>query len=262
MGLDDIRVKVDRAREHLGTLTADVDRFVSEKPYPLHVVTQYHGTARVRDVEWTRSPPLRWSAIVGDCIHNLRSALDHLVWELSGGSGNAPDGTEFPVFLDFPAYFQRDRRWQAARGSGLWKIRGIVADGAHAEFERLQPFKGPDPVRHPLWTIHELDRLDKHRSLNVLMGMAHDYFGLVRRNIGDDSELPPGWRRAFGTQSHLYRAQVGTGVKTQVKVRGDLAIYISLPPESVGSDDNLDVVLARLINFVETDVLSAFAPYL
>src|SRR6202043_2947882 len=103
----------------------------------LHAVTEHWDTARIRKIEWARFPPARWGALVGDCVHNLRSTLDHIVWDLSGGTGNAPDDSEFPVFIDFLKFFQRDKKGEPARGSGLWKIRGVIEDDAAAIIRNL-----------------------------------------------------------------------------------------------------------------------------
>jgi hypothetical protein len=47
-----------------------------------------------------------------------------------------------------------------------------------------------------------------------------------------------------------------------VKYRFDLAIRVMLPPDTVGSHEYLDVLLGKLIAFVEEEVLPAFKPYL
>ena len=40
----------------------------------------------------------RWALVLGDCAHNLRSALDYLAHELVRANGGNPDeDTEFPV---------------------------------------------------------------------------------------------------------------------------------------------------------------------
>jgi hypothetical protein len=45
-------------------------------------------------------PPLdEWSLLFGDCVHNIRAALDHLAWELD----SAPEkSTTFPTFTANP----------------------------------------------------------------------------------------------------------------------------------------------------------------
>jgi hypothetical protein len=48
------------------------------------------------------SPPVRWSVVVGEIIHDLRSALDHLVCQLAIANQNsATMGHQFPIFCVF-----------------------------------------------------------------------------------------------------------------------------------------------------------------
>jgi hypothetical protein len=114
-------------------------------------------------------PPLRLSAIVGDCLYTLRSSLDHLAWQLASLNGPPPSGTEFPIFTDCGAY-HRLSRGKPARGSGLYKTRGI-APAEQALIEQSQPYNRPsDPEADPLWILHSLCNIDKHRVLHLTGG--------------------------------------------------------------------------------------------
>lgn len=260
MGIESIQVKLERADEHLRSFQNEVDRFASEKPFALHVVAPY-GTAEVADVEWVRHPPARWGAIVGDCVHNLRSVLDHIVWDLSGGeTGRAPNLAEFPIFRDEGRFFDRTKSGEPARGSGLWKIQGIANANARTFIRRLQPYTASEPTEHPLWVIHELDRLDKHRALHAVVGWAHT--DLWRRGIKDVCDLPLGWRQIGATQAATYSRRMPVGVQVRMRVRFDLAMQVKLPAGTVGADGNIDTLLTRLIAFVRDQVVPEFAPML
>lgn len=252
-----ITVKVERAKEHLATLNVEIDTFASQRPYAVHVVT-YAGTNEIQDFVWVRDTPGRWSAITGDCVHNLRSALDHIVWALSGGDDTAPPRSEFPIFLEEDRYLQRSARGEPARGSGLQKIEGVRPFEAKTKIRQLQPFRSPKPAEHPLWILHELDNFDKHRALHVVMGWG--YTELWRRGINDVTDLPPGWRQLRATQGHAYPRP---GATSRVKLRSDLAMRVALEDTVVGTtNNNVDVVLTELISYVEQTVLSTLEPYL
>jgi hypothetical protein len=97
------------------------------------------------------------SAKLGDCLHNFRCVLDHLVWELSvAESGDPPPQRRrigFPVFDDSAAY----------SGQGLH----AVSDPARAVIEGLQPYHaGANARHHPLWVLCELSNIDKHRAIH------------------------------------------------------------------------------------------------
>lgn len=260
MSLDDIEIKLRRAEEHLEALNDEFDRFATAQPRALHVVTNQRGN-EILDVVWVRKPPRRWGAIIGDCVHNMRSALDHMVWQLSGGGGIAPAHAEFPIFVDEVKYYERTNQGKPRRGSGLSKIEGIESNDVRALIEGLQPFHAHDPTRHPLWVIHDLDRFDKHRALHPVGGWAFTHNRLGHR-VRSTADLEPGWRRAMATSSHERPAPTPAGRKTRVKVRSDLALFITLEAPMARAQEHVDVLLAELLEFVRLDVLRELAPWL
>jgi hypothetical protein len=97
-------------------------------------------------------PPLEeWSLIFGDCIHNLRSALDHLAWQLDP----KPDReTEFPIFLEPP------HRWPPSCVARMKSGAQTIIDGVQPHWETMH---SREPQIHPLAAIHGLDIDDKHK---------------------------------------------------------------------------------------------------
>jgi hypothetical protein len=98
--------------------------------------------------------------VLGDALHNLRSSLDHLVYQLSLLTTKNPKGTEFPIYIT-KASNSRDCFEQKGRE----KIRHVPKE-AQELIEAAQPYNArhPDqPSHHYLWLLHELNRLDKHR---------------------------------------------------------------------------------------------------
>lgn len=98
------------------------------------------------------------SLIVGDAIHNWRSALDHLAWSLVEANGNTPTrGTAFPI-IDDPARYKRSFKRQTKGMSGE----------ATTMLTKEQPCCGPRSLRKGyLALLAELDNVDKHRHLYV-----------------------------------------------------------------------------------------------
>ncbi len=76
--------KIRRADVHLSTLHERIQSFLDSDPNEVEIQS-YSETGEVAIyAEPRREPPvLEWSAIIGDVVHNLRSALDHLVWSLT-----------------------------------------------------------------------------------------------------------------------------------------------------------------------------------
>jgi len=105
-------------------------------------------------------PPLeRWSSIAGECLHALRSALDHTAHELVRIKRPAAEYSEFPIFKDRSG----SNGW-AEKGKG--KLPGVDKKVV-TQVQWLQPYRR-DCELDPLWVIHWLDIIDKHRRLNLV----------------------------------------------------------------------------------------------
>jgi hypothetical protein len=122
------------------------------------------------DLAVTTIPGPMLSAIVGDCIHCVRCALDHVV------AGHVPEAkrerSNFPIRMKDPwktfkngrfAYDKKSRRSFDNALSGLPK-------GAVAAIKALQPYENAgDPALDPLAVISALDNADKHRQIVTML---------------------------------------------------------------------------------------------
>src|SRR5438552_5853773 len=146
--------KFRRAESHFERLADLVQGFLSAEPdAAIEDVRQHQDGGLVHD--WwgviREQPPADWSPIVGDCLNNLRSSLDHLAWGLAGGQGRH---TAFPIFQDESEYKR------VTPGRHLKYVR----KDAHAVIEALQPYRhllGPNA--HLLFLLDRLTNDDKHR---------------------------------------------------------------------------------------------------
>jgi len=171
-------LKADRANEHFETLKRIVDDFLRSEPYA--VVNNFesefgHHVARIKIHE---RPPLTLSPIIGDFIHNLRSLLDHLIWQLVRRAGNDPNvgRPQFPIFTKDPfdaTIYDARKDWKNALGTWRSQTRG-VSDEDVAILKELQPYKRTDrPDDHPLARLSQLSNWDKHRELHfATQGLA------------------------------------------------------------------------------------------
>jgi hypothetical protein len=169
MPVSSFLAKIDRAREHLEDLESATaawevnacDTVEEVDPNPPRKRQSYdvHLLLRVTRVE---PIPQRFGLIIGDCLFNLRSALDHLALALAlkckpGMSDREIRDSEFPVFATETGYQREETR----------KI-GCMDTAAQAIIESLQPYHGKNGLeREPLWQLHDLNRIDKHRQLTI-----------------------------------------------------------------------------------------------
>jgi hypothetical protein len=176
------RRKLDRASKHIDDLRQLTQAWLGTNVYSFRAETNSQTGRTLIRAHITEPPPPGISVILGDAAHNLRAALDHLALELAVFNhrpGKVPDdiesASEFPII---PAtvgsrtgseafnHFSK-KTGEPVKGSGVHKLRGAHVDAIKA-IEGIQPYhRGAAYVQDPLWLIHELDRIDKHRRLNL-----------------------------------------------------------------------------------------------
>lgn len=126
--------------------------------------------------------PIEWSVLAGEIAHNLRSALNLLMYQLAllnPATKQVAHDIEFPIFL--VGTTKRQRRGRRGHNmliphfkgrqlsDGLHKIRQLLPEHQTA-IERLQPYhRGNGQRFSPLWLLHELNNADKHRLIQVVV---------------------------------------------------------------------------------------------
>lgn len=164
--LRSFHVKLGRARVHLAALNAAIDSFTDERGY--EVVKTAHPDEGVYEfrLRLHRDPPTtEWAMLIGDCVHNMRSALDHLFWALvlrqhPGGSPPNEHAATLPIYRN-PVTFRNK----------LAQIENFVGVEATKTIERLQPFHIDPLDDSALAFIHSRDIIDKHRLLIPSIGL-------------------------------------------------------------------------------------------
>lgn len=162
---DGIDAKLNRAEHHLKTIKGEVAAFVA--PNPDHFISDYDASrkqfvAKPNPALFERQDG--WSLVVGDCVHNLRSTLDHLAHQLVVLGGGVPrsgrGGTAYPIYESGTGVKGGPRQVRIEAASGA------VAPAVQTRIEELQPYKRSNPpVDDLLWVLSELDNMDKHRQL-------------------------------------------------------------------------------------------------
>jgi len=131
--LELISVKVDRAKEHFASLEAAVRTYLHSTPYTVEIKRAPDTRRLIYFVANVRPTPSKFSALLGDAIHNLRSALDHLAYQLVWvGSGKQPSNhVYFPIADDQQKYIEQRRR----------QLKGATPI-VTAAIDALTPYKG------------------------------------------------------------------------------------------------------------------------
>jgi hypothetical protein len=194
--LDGPRLKVQHAKSEIGQLRSLEDAYRSDAEAHL-VKAEVNPKSRrqVYRVEGVVPIDPDWGVWVGEIAHNLRSALDGLVYQLALLGGPLDEAetrrTQFPIFLHrytkttggktVTGFEGRKGAKQPESGSGRDKIRKLTS-AQQASIERLQPYKRGQNVflghgkRNLLYQLHELNLADKHRLIQVIGAKAAGYW--------------------------------------------------------------------------------------
>jgi hypothetical protein len=162
---DGIGEKLKRSNESIKNLEAEIARFFQESDYPTLPKNNNKLLLEAITYHKDRPIPLRFSVLAGEIVHHLRSCLDHIVWIYSSPSYKS----EHFRRIEFPIFEARPRDKNESTGYER-KIKGIANTAVLALIEKLQPYNSPDPIDFPLFILHQMDIIDKHREL--VLGIA------------------------------------------------------------------------------------------
>jgi hypothetical protein len=172
--LEGCREKQRRGLKHLHDLDAAIADWVGEPgvdPKPYRIAGEFRPASREYVYTGQLTKPvdglLLWGVIFGDAMHNLRSALDHLVWQLVLLNNDEPTrDNQFPICETDAAYLSQRANGQPSTRER--QLRG-VADKHKALIDEMQPFRtqiSPGAM-HALSTLRELANQDKHRLIHL-----------------------------------------------------------------------------------------------
>lgn len=163
-----VRLKLARAQDQIEGLQSDTLAFVDTHPYTAGLHFDRDARELTFSVQVKELPPTMWGVRIGEIIHNLRSALDHIVWELVVLKTGAPPRTkqnQFPVFDTESGFNDR----------GVGKFLVHVGTDAIDLIRSEQPFSTGEKALSPLWHLKELSDVDKHRTLHVTGSMVQAF---------------------------------------------------------------------------------------
>lgn len=237
---ESVRAKLDQAKLHLNSLNAEAARYLAS--YPGEVVPNPDGDPNISTFVYRQryAVPSRINLLAGDCIQNLRSAFDYLIWELVLIAGNIPTRKNmFPVCHTLADFKEAKRRDQ---------LTGIVA-GSEALIESLQPYTHTQPAEHWLAILNELANINKHRRLLLATLSGFSVSGLMEdlNKLADSTAV-----------SGVIHETANRGILTaeQVQMQDDFLAFVAF---NEGAVKNMEVGLA-----VETHigiVTSAIQPF-
>lgn len=236
--------KAERAKCHLDDMMVMERDFCADS----HTITSEPEPERdqTRHRVYLKQPHVSLYLVCGDYLQCLRTALDQAVWSLiNQRTGRDADYSEFPVFSD---PLNAKTRPQFSR-----KTEGL-STSAISYIEALQPYNRPAGmplVSNPLWCLHELNRIDKHRRISVQSQVAlthREYFGMSvpRADFAEVSRETTDYGFDF----------VCRGTYKDLKPKVTTVVIFGEPERGIAMDIG---EIAQLYCFVADEVLVALA---
>lgn len=239
------RLKVKRARKHLNELNRKVGAFLDRHPDKFsRQLDPEDFRYFIYKIPPVPAPPATFGPVLGDVVHNLRSALDHIAWNLAllnlQGTSREPYGlTAFPLILDTtPGSIDK-----------FYRLLEDVLPDAVPDIIDLQPCHRQYPPGYELAILDALWNADKHR-VNVTIP-ARQYVPIFTG--------PGGWVRKLDDGTRLMRVSVASNPEQNLEPNIAIEVLFEIP--RIGTRISLD--LLRLIyKMVSEDVIPRFTRFL
>ncbi len=216
-----------------------------------------------------RQPPPEFGVLVGDAVHNLRSALDHIVFGLAvaGGGKYPPEGKhrlQYPIELKQRAF--EDAEPDRLRNVSVPAVEWIESSQPyHHVYRPITVDPGSDlevaapPEHHPLALLRDLSNQDKHRNVAAAAVLSLGPIWWPSWDADTAPEFTPlgGGPIEDGQVIGTYRYEDADSPD----VRVEFAFDVGLPSE-VATDWPIWIHLGTLQGFIEHDVLAALEPHM
>src|SRR5215212_6098179 len=167
--LSGVQAKIERAHEHRKALEGEIQPALLGKRHSIYLSAKLDPDSRYHVLRVTVMPEkllLRIAAALGDIVHNLRSSLDFLAWQLVLNHYGRPPAENVRL-VQFPIEMNRN-----SVTSSYTYSKVSLAD--RADIEWAQPYDTTNrpttfryiPTLHALMVLKRLSNRDKHRVLN------------------------------------------------------------------------------------------------
>ena len=252
-------LKLNRAKFHIQNLNAVLEEFSRSSPYGVSADEDRKPGYKVLYVSRLDEIPKSVSVLLGDILHNLRAALDHLAQQFyfvgTGGSVQAAH-VSYPIFEDAASY-----------KSGVGgKVKGLRQDAIDF-IDATNPYRGGNDV---LWQIHKLNIIDKHRVLLAVQSasgpVGFDTFELIKRFADSGSKEPVSMQVSFTLAEPKCPLKIGDEVlflplDGNPKQKVALSTFVALHEPPITNAQPLSPFFANLANTVD-GILNSARPLL
>jgi hypothetical protein len=245
--MESVDAKMIRAHEHLESLAAETNAFLGGIKRTM-ILKTYPGEPTPSLMIWVDDPypPVRLSVIAGDCIHNMRSALDNLVCGLVLTADPAGTcGSAFPICATEP-------EWERV---GRNNLSGIP-EAARSVIRGVQPWANTR-APSPLTVLQRLNNKDKHRHLNFMLAYDVGLQFVIHSNSGDLLYVRPNQPVYLGEPQTIPLDVEVASVTPSARVEAVGTTVLTFRDEGPWNDTPVCLMLQRCFDYVEREVIGA-----
>ena len=165
--------KLDRAQWHFDALRIELEPYHANSPISVRSVHNLEGTEQPIKIRYfvDRLEPIppRWSVIVGDLIHNARSAIDNAAWTLMCAEKGVAFAQRNAYSVSYPIHWTIDKFRRSFMAQNLSGARRLA-------ITEMQPYEREmeHPERDALWVLNKLSNIDKHQAFHIVTFIGMD----------------------------------------------------------------------------------------
>jgi hypothetical protein len=266
--LDGCHAKIQRANEHIHQIHTEIVAGKIRLPSDALRLQHYFQVPKpsepdifthelVFSIQKDPPPvPLIFSVLAGEATYQLRSALDHLVYQAILAHTNEPPtfNSAFPIIGK--GRMAKQGRWRSAPDEYVAqteRLKQVISGAAEAIIHGLQPFqRGAAYQDDPLWILQELNNTDKHRLL-VLTVHAVDFYKVDVTLHGETvtATFTPGISYERGAEIGRMPCPGHPRDHGEVSVDGELVVQIAFDKTAGRRRVPVIPCLTDLANYVE-----------
>ncbi|MGB9121194.1 MAG: hypothetical protein WCE73_11285 [Candidatus Angelobacter sp.] len=235
-------MKVRRASKHLDKLKSEISSF-RDKAYSVTTKDDVEKGGHIVRIEQAETPE-SVAMLIGEFAYSMRSALDHLAWQLALLTTDKPGRqTAFPIESECPL---PSNKGYAEKIANIPPVPlGVI--------ESLQPYKAGAAFKsHPLWQLNKLCNIDKHQVVAI------SYIHFAVRIDGVSTAR----RRDL---DHVIEIVVPLAQKDDLQLKIDVpGIVFGQPIDTTDAVPDFEIGLNGLLeiyNFVGFEVVPRFARF-
>jgi hypothetical protein len=202
---ESVQLKIERADHHIADLERQFEAFVARKPHRFAISQDPKSGQPTIQIRFVETVPKLFSAIIGDAVHNLRSALDHMTWDIIGYDGGTQDRD-----LQFPCRGTREQHKLACE-----QLK-TPSDWVRQFLVRHEAF--PEGIGQIFHLLNRLDNADKHRAIDPIMAAtSHPPFQTFNADGSKAIHMSGNMYSRFGEGNRIEIAQVPPGGWVQLE---------------------------------------------